>query len=253
MVSGEQQPRSDDTLQRIVLGDEETSDVSRPSTESNLPQVTTAESHETCWSLPTVTLKWRCKMRVAFCAGFLIGGLTSALADPTSVQSVEFGYRSLGTCLASPEGFNSKLEPKNSGVAWTMTFASVGRIDGHGAGTEIGQAVDTASFGVGPRMHMPSAHAYKVSLTATLGRSEKDGSLLFRAGEANGTLTAGPYAGRTVSLSGFELKMNMVNDAEGYASPETPVVQTVVLGGNVKFERTCVMTLSTFPTQRNFR
>jgi hypothetical protein len=214
----------------------------------------TAESHETCWSLPTVTLKWRCRMRVAFCAGFLIGGLTSALADPTSMQSVEFGYRSSGTCLVSPEGFNSNLEPKNSGVAWTTTFASVGRIDGHGAGTEIGQAVDTASFGAGPRMHTPSAYAYKVSLTATIGRSEKDDSVLFRASEANGTVTAGPYAGRTISLSGFELKMNMVaNDAEAYASAETPVVQRVVLSGNVKFERSCVMTLSTFPTQVNLR
>ena len=103
-------------------------------------------------------------------------------------------------------------------------------------------------------MHTPSAYAYKVSLTATIGRSEKDGSVLFRASEANGTVTAGPYAGRTISLSGFELKMNVVgNDAEAYASAETPVVQTVVLGGNVKFERSCVMTLSTFPTQHNSR
>jgi hypothetical protein len=102
-------------------------------------------------------------------------------------------------------------------------------------------------------MHTPSAHAYKVSLTAALGKSEKDGSVLFRASEANGTVTAGPYAGRTISLSGFELKMNMVNDAEAYSSAEMPVVQTVALGGNLKFERTCVMTLSIFPTQRNFR
>jgi hypothetical protein len=43
------------------------------------------------------------------------------------------------------------------------------------------------------------------------------------------------------------------NDAEAYASAETPVVQTVVLGGNVKFERSCVMTLSTFPVQHNSR
>ena len=135
-------------------------------------------------------------MRVAFCACFLIGGLTCALADPVNTERVESTYRSSGTCLAWPEGFNPKLEPINSGVAWTTTFASVGGVDGHGAGTGIGQAVDAASlFGVGPRMHMPGAHIS--SFTATISRTEA-GGVAFRATEASGTLTAGPYVGRTL-------------------------------------------------------
>jgi hypothetical protein len=101
-------------------------------------------------------------MRVASC--FLIAALVSALAGPTNTQTAELAYHSSGTCLASPEGFNSKWEPINSGVTWTTTFASIGRVDAQGAATEIGQAVDTASFGVGPRMHTPAAHSYKVSL-----------------------------------------------------------------------------------------
>ena len=32
--------------------------------------------------------KWRCKMRVAFCACFLVGGLTSALAADMLVNEV---------------------------------------------------------------------------------------------------------------------------------------------------------------------
>lgn len=69
----------------------------------------------------------------------------------------------LGTCLASPEGFNSKLEPVNSGVAWTTTFNAVGTADANGNVTELGQSVDSASFGVGPRMHL-----YRVNIPASL-------------------------------------------------------------------------------------
>ena len=200
---------------------------------------------------PTAMQKWRCKIRVAFCAYFLLGGLTSALADRINTQSIEFAYRSSGTCMASPEGFNSKVEPINSGVAWITTFASVGRVDGHGAGTEIGQAVDTASFGVGPRMHMPGASVYEVSFTATISRTET-GGVVFRANEASGTFTAGPYAGRTLSLSGFQLKRTAAeNAAQTFGSVDSPVVQAVSLGGGAKFERICVMTLSTFPAQSN--
>jgi hypothetical protein len=190
-------------------------------------------------------------MRVASC--FLIAALVSALAGPTNTQTAELAYHSSGTCLASPEGFNSKWEPINSGVTWTTTFASIGRVDAQGAATEIGQAVDTASFGVGPRMHTPAAHSYKVSLTATISKPEKDGSLTFRAGEANGSFTAGPYAGRSLTLSGFQLKRNAAENVEVYSSADTPVMQTLFLGGGVKFERICVLTLSVSPIQGSIR
>ena len=44
-----------------------------------------------------------------------------ALGEPNASA---FSYAASGACLASPEGFNSKLEPNNSGVAWTTIFTS---------------------------------------------------------------------------------------------------------------------------------
>jgi len=182
-------------------------------------------------------------MKFALCAGLLSAALSAAFADPVKAQMTDFTYHSSGTCLASPEGFNAKLEPANSGVAWTTTFTGNGTVGAHGAATEISQAVDTASFGVGPRMHVPGAHAYEITFTATVGKSEKDGSLTLRAGVANGTFTAGPYAGRSLSVSAFQLTRNAVgNSVETYGSVGSPVRQTISLGGGGQFERICVLT-----------
>ena len=173
-----------------------------------------------------------------------------ALAAPigANANTPAFSYRSSGTCLASPSGFNSKLEPVNSGVAWTTTFASTGSVDDHGAATEAGQAVDTASFGVGPRMHTPAAHAYDDRLTVTITESGDDGSTTLRAGAISGTFTAGPYAGRSFSLSGFELKKAIGDHgSDVYGSATSPVVQTLSLADGVKIERVCVLTVSTSP------
>jgi len=117
-----------------------------------------------------------------------------ALADPISANAntPPFTYRASGTCLASPTGFNSKLQPINSGVAWTITFASTGSVDDHGAATGVGQAVDTASFGAGPRMHTPAAHAYDDRFTVAITEPGDDSSATFHVGTINGTFTAGP-------------------------------------------------------------
>jgi len=42
-------------------------------------------------------------------------------------------------------------------------FTSSGSADAHGNATEVGQGIDSASFGVGPRMHMTAAYAYRIS------------------------------------------------------------------------------------------
>ena len=159
-----------------------------------------------------------------------------------------FTYRTSGTCLASPTGFNSKLEPINSGVAWTMTFTSTGTVDDHGAATEVGQAVDTASFGAGPRMHTPAAHAYDDRFTAAITEPGDNSSATFHVGMISGTFTAGPYAGLSFSLSGFELKKAMGDrGVDVYESTTSPVVQTLSLASGIKFERICVLTVLTSP------
>jgi hypothetical protein len=176
-----------------------------------------------------------------------------ALADPISANTntAAFTYRISGTCLASPAGFNSKLEPINSGVAWTTTFTSVGSVDDRGAATEVGQAVDTASFGAGPRMHTPAAHAYDDRFTVAITDPGDDGSVTFRAGMMSGTFTAEPYAGRSFSLSGFELKKAIGDHGfDVYGSAASPVVQTLSLADGIKFERVCVLTVSTSPKAR---
>ncbi len=187
-------------------------------------------------------------MRAVFCSCLLMMlVVVAALADPIGANT-PLNYRSSGTCLASPEGFNSKFEPMNTGVAWTTTFTSMGSIDDHGAATEVGQAVDTASFGVGPRMHAPAIHAYDDTFAVVITEPADDGSVTFHVGTVSGTFTAGPYAGRSFSLSGFELK-KAVRDhgVDVYGSAASPVVQTLSLAGGIKFERICVLTVSTSP------
>ena len=190
-------------------------------------------------------------MSALSCSRLLVSlAVLPALAVPISANAntPAFTYRISGTCLASPLGFNSKLEPVNSGIAWTTTFTSAGSVDDHGAATETGQAVDTASFGAGPRMHTPAAHAYDDRFTVAITDPGDGGSVTFHAGTISGTFTAGPYAGRSFSLSGFELKKAIGDHGfDVYGSAAAPVVQTLSLADGVKFERVCVLTVSTSP------
>ena len=191
-------------------------------------------------------------MRIVFSSYLLITLVApAALAAPpnANVNFPTFTYHASGTCLASQEGFNSKLEPVNSGIAWTTSFTSAARVDDQGAATEVGQAVDTASFGVGPRMHTPAAHAYKATFNVSISEPADDGSVTFHAGMANGTFTAGPYAGQGYSLSGFELKKKSVrNDGvDVFGGDASPVAQTLSLVGGRKFERVCILTILTSP------
>jgi len=188
-------------------------------------------------------------MRTVSCSCLLTMLAAPALANPpdANVKGAAFTYSASGTCLASPEGFNSKLEPVNIGVAWTTSFNSMGSVDDHGAATQVGQAVDTASFGAGPRMHAPAAHAYNGTFNVTI-ESADDGSVTFHAGMLSGTFTAGPFAGRDFSLSGLELKQFGRSDGiTVFGSATSPVAQTLSLVGGPKFERLCVMTVSTSP------
>jgi hypothetical protein len=190
-------------------------------------------------------------MRALSCSRLLMTlAVLPALFAPTGADAntPAFTYRSSGTCLASPLGFNAKLEPINSGVAWTTTFTSTGSVDDHGVATEAGQAVDTASFGVGPRMHTPAAHAYDDRFTVAISEPGDDGSVAFHAGTISGTFTAGPFAGRSFSLSGYDLKKAIGDHGfDVYGSATSPVVQTLSLADGIKFERICVLTVSTSP------
>jgi len=172
--------------------------------------------------------------------------LTPALADPTraNTNSPPFSYHSSGSCLAAPEGFDAKQQPINPGFAWSMNFTSAGSVDDHGAGTETGQALDTASFGAGPRMHTPAAHAYSAVFTAVVGEPADDGSVTLHVGPFSGSFSAGPYAGQSFSLSGFDLKKaGRDNSVDVYGT--APVRQTLSLGSGRKFEQLCILTVST--------
>jgi len=187
-------------------------------------------------------------MRTVSCSCLLTMLIAPALADPVraNANTPPFTYRSSGTCLASPEGFNAKMEPVNSGVAWTTTFSSSGSIDDQGTANEVGQALDTASFGAGPRMHTPAAHAYSAVFTATVGEPAAGGGAVLRVGAISGSFSAGPNAGQSFSLSGFELKkVARDNGADVYGN--VPVTQTLSLGGGKKFERICILTVSMTP------
>ncbi len=117
--------------------------------------------------------------RSVFCVCLLIFLGTATQADWVSTDESSFAYAASGTCLASPKGFKSNLEPMNSGVAWTTTFNAAGSADASGEVREVGQSVDTASFGVGPRMHTPAAHPYKDTFSSSITGPDEDGSFIF--------------------------------------------------------------------------
>jgi hypothetical protein len=183
--------------------------------------------------------------RNAFCLCLLIAFGTASLADWTSAAESPFAYTALGTCLASPEGFKANLEPVNSGVAWTTTFNAAGSADASGGVKEVGQSVDGASFGVGPRMHTPAVHAYKDTFTSSVTGPDKDGNSIFHALALHGIFTAGPFSGVSFSISDFELKSGIGNTAVSvYQNAGSSVIQTVSLDNGVKFKRACVLTIS---------
>ena len=192
----------------------------------------------------------RLKMRGVFGTCLLLTLVTPALAaaPDAKVDVSRFTYNLSGTCLASPEGFNSKLEPVNSGITWNTSFTSTTSVDDRGEATEVGQAVDTASFGVGPRMHAPAAHAYKATFNASISEPADDGSVVFHTGTASGTFTAGPYAGENFSLSGFDLRKSVRYDGvEVYGGAGPPIEQTLSLAGGKKFHRVCILTILVSP------
>ena len=189
-------------------------------------------------------------MKTVFVCCLLAALAGSALAEPADTKSTAspFTYSASGTCLASPQGFNANLEPVYTGVAWTTTFTSNGSVDEHGAANEVGQSIDSASFGVGPRMHGPAAHAYKSTFSVTVSDSQDDGAAL-RAGAATGTFTAGPTAGKSFGISAFELKRLARHDGSDVYGGASPVMQTVTLADGGKFERVCVLTVSVYPAR----
>src|SRR5579859_6754685 len=133
-------------------------------------------------------------MKCVFGACVLISvGIGAASAE--GGKTAAFGYSSSGSCIASSLGFTSKLEPINPGVSWRTTFNAVGSADTDGTVTEAGQSVDSASFGAGPRMHPPGAHAHRDTFKAVLTGPNSDGSTSFQLGMASGAFTAGPTAG----------------------------------------------------------
>lgn len=190
-------------------------------------------------------------MKIVFSSFLLMSVVIATLADAAGAKTPVLAYSSSGSCLASPNGFTSKLEPVNSGVAWRITFNAVGRADANGNVTEVGQSVDSASFGVGPRMHTPAANAYKDAFASTVTGPNDDGSFTLHLATLSGTFTAGPNAGLSFTMSGFELKGWIGdNGVSVYGSSGSPVIQIVSLSNGTKFQRICsVLTVSSAPQQ----
>ena len=114
---------------------------------------------------------------------------------------------------------------------------------------EVGQSVDSASFGVGPRMHMPAANAYTATYVSSVTGPNEDGSFTLRVGTQSGTFTAGPNAGLNFTISGLELKGWIgANNFGVYGSSGSPVVQAFTLSDGTKYERICTtLSVSTAP------
>ena len=184
-----------------------------------------------------------------FCLLMSIG--IAILAGRAGAETPTLAYASSGSCIASPNGFDSKLQPVNSGVAWRTTFNAVGSTDANGNVTEVGQSVDSASFGVGPRMHVPAANAYEDTFIPAITGPNGDHSFTLRADALTGAFTAGPNFGATFKMSGFNLKGWIGENGLGvYGSSGSPVIQTVSLSNGSKFQRICTMLIVSTTSRR---
>ena len=162
-------------------------------------------------------------------------------ADPRAPQQA-LTHATSGTCVNSPEGFNSKLEPTNPGTTWMTTFNAVGSADANGNVTEVGQSVDTASFGAGPRMHMPGAHTYKATFTSK-AEPNSDGGYNIVTGTLSGEFTDGPYAGQTFTAAPG-LPFKQLPGQSGMSVQTTagaPVIQKFSLSNGASFQRICTV------------
>ena len=183
-------------------------------------------------------------MRNILCCSLTSALALAAVTDRANAEAAKPALIRItsGTCLNSPMGFTARLEPSNAGVAWTMSFNATGTADADGNVTEIGRSVDTASFGVGPRMHSPGANAYNVNFTSTV-KENSDGSYTITTGALHGTFTEGPHAGQTFTATPGLMFKRWAGPSgtliETTAGP--PVVQTVVLANGVRFARICTM------------
>jgi hypothetical protein len=189
-------------------------------------------------------------MKGAYGACLLISvGVAAARAE--DVRPPAFAYSSSGSCIASALGFNSRLEPINTGVAWRITFNAVGSADANGKAAEAGQSVDSGSFGAGPRMHAPGASAYKDTVTIAVTGPNSDGSSSLHLGIVDGTFTAGPDAGLRFTISDFELKgWTGANGVSFYGSGERPILQTVSISNDTKYQRVCTMLMVIISAKR---
>lgn len=180
--------------------------------------------------------------RAFYCVPILLASAAIAVRADPRAQQPAVTYATSGTCVNSPEGFNSKLEPTNPGTTWTTTFNATGSADANGNVTEVGQSVDTASFGAGPRMHMPAASAYKATFTSK-AELNPDGSYNIVTGTLSGAFTHGPYAGQTFSAApGLLLKQSP--DQNGVSVQTTigaPIIQTFSLSNGTSFQRICIV------------
>jgi hypothetical protein len=176
------------------------------------------------------------------CALLAMAG--AAAAQPAQQPARHaLAYVSSGTCLNSPMGFNAKLQPVNAGIAWTMAFSAVGSVDENGNVTEAGQSVDTASFGVGPRMHTPETNGYTATFSSTV-KTNSDGSRTLESGPLNGTFTDGPNAGQSFTVSPG-LTLAQWPGEHGLSIAATggkPVVQTLLFANGTRFQRICTVT-----------
>ncbi len=174
-------------------------------------------------------------MKNAVRSSLLASFAVAVIADSADAKTPTIVYSSSGSCIASPFGFTAKLQPANSGVSWRTTFNVVGSGDENGNVREVGQSVDSASFGVGPRMHMPAANAYTATYVSSVTGPNEDGSFTLRVGTQSGTFTAGPNAGLNFTISGLELKGCIgANNFSVYGSSGSPVVQAFTLSDGTK-------------------
>jgi hypothetical protein len=128
----------------------------------------------------------------------------SIVAASAEEGKTVFGYSSSGSCIASPLGFTSKLEPTNPGLSWRITFNAVGSADADGKVTEAGQSVDSASFGAGPRMHSPCSECIQGYVRGCSNGAERRWQFQHLTGDGERSVCCGAEC--RCALHGFDFR-----------------------------------------------
>jgi hypothetical protein len=169
---------------------------------------------------------------------------TSAVADTPALEG-KYAFTGSATCIVSnsadlpPPGFNSDFFTDSVGAVGSFAVEGIRTFYPGGTGTVRGRSMGVDFF---PHSYHGSASAdkFSFSFTYTVNANGVWTSDVTAAG-ISGTVTAGPRAGQTFTITNFPTVTGLLsNDAEDLTlATLTPTVETITYSNNDVVHRVC--------------